>query len=192
MNALREAVEGLRKLAVDALVAVGPDGDPASLGPLPDSVRVERFVAQAALLPRVDLVAHHCGSGTMLGALGHGLPQLALPHGADQFTNAQALLDCGAGRRLLPEEITADAVAEALQALLTESEHREAARGLQPRSLPCPRRPRWCPTWSDEGLVRHDDAAVRTSAVLSYFANTRSATLASARVSNATSLPPSL
>jgi UDP:flavonoid glycosyltransferase YjiC (YdhE family) len=81
-------------------------------------------------MPHVDVVAHHCGSGTMLGALGHGLPQLALPHGADQFTNAQALLDSGAGRRLLPEEITADAVAEALQALLTEPAYREAARGL--------------------------------------------------------------
>jgi UDP:flavonoid glycosyltransferase YjiC (YdhE family) len=130
VSALREAAEGLRRLAVDALIAVGPDGDPGDLGALPDSVRVERFVDQAALMPHVDVVAHHCGSGTMLGALWHGLPQLALPHGADQFTNAQALLDSGAGRRLLPEEITADAVTEALQALLTEPGYREAARGL--------------------------------------------------------------
>jgi UDP:flavonoid glycosyltransferase YjiC (YdhE family) len=93
-------------------------------------VRVERFVDQAALMPHVDVVAHHCGSGTMLGALWHGLPQLALPHGADQFTNAQALLDSGAGRRLLPEEITADAVSEALHALLTEPAYREGARVL--------------------------------------------------------------
>ena len=130
VSALRAAVEALWTLAVDALIAVGPDGDPGDLGALPDSVRVERFVDQAALMPYVDVVAHHCGSGTMLGALWHGLPQLALPHGADQFTNAQALLDSGAGRRLLPEEITADAVTEALQALLIEPGYREAARGL--------------------------------------------------------------
>ncbi|UGS36089.1 glycosyltransferase [Capillimicrobium parvum] len=130
VDSLRAAVEGLGALAVDALVTVGPDGDPAGLGPLPDSVRVERFVSQAALLARVDVVAHHCGSGTMLGALWHGLPQLAMPHGADQFANAQALLDSGAGRRLLPEEITAEAVAEAVRALLVEPEYREAARGL--------------------------------------------------------------
>jgi UDP:flavonoid glycosyltransferase YjiC (YdhE family) len=130
VGALRAAVEALRALAVDALIAVGPDGDPGDLGALPDSVRVERFVDQAALMPHVDVVAHHCGSGTMLGALWHGLPQLALPHGADQFTNAQALLDSGAGRRLLPEEITADAVTEALQALLTEPAYREGARVL--------------------------------------------------------------
>ena len=140
VNSLREAVEGLRMLAVDALVSVGPDGDPGALGPLPESVRVERFVPQAALMRHVDVVAHHCGSGTMLGALAHGLPQLALPHGADQFSNAQALLESGAGRRLLPEAITADAVAEALQALLTEPGYREAARGLAAEiaALPAP------------------------------------------------------
>jgi UDP:flavonoid glycosyltransferase YjiC (YdhE family) len=130
VESLRAAAIGLGTLNVDALVTVGPDGDPSALGPLPDSVQVERFVPQGVLLPRVDVVAHHGGSGTMLGALAQGLPQLVLPHGADQFLNAQALLDCGAGRRLLPEEITADAVAHAVRALLSEPGYRDAARGL--------------------------------------------------------------
>jgi UDP:flavonoid glycosyltransferase YjiC (YdhE family) len=67
-------------------------------------VRAERFVPQGVRLPHVDVVAHHGGSGAMLGALSHGLTQLVLPHGADQFMNAKALLDSGAGRCLLPEE----------------------------------------------------------------------------------------
>jgi UDP:flavonoid glycosyltransferase YjiC (YdhE family) len=130
VDALRAAATGLGTLDVDVLVTVGPDGDPDALGPLPDSVRVERFVAQAALLGQLDLVVHHCGSGTMLGALAHGLPQLALPHGADQFANAEALVANGAGRRLLPEEITPEAVAEAASALLAEPAPRAAARRL--------------------------------------------------------------
>ena len=140
VSSLRAAVEGLGMLDVDALLTVGPGGDPATLGPVPSSVRVERFVPQAKLLAHVDLVAHHCGSGTMFGALSHGLPQLALPHGADQFTNAQALVDSGAGRRLLPEEINPDAVAEALRALLAEPGYREAARrlGAEIASMPAP------------------------------------------------------
>ncbi|MGH2742276.1 MAG: glycosyltransferase [Thermoleophilaceae bacterium] len=97
VDSLRAAAAGLGMLDVDALVTVGPDGDPAALGPLPDSVRVERFVSQGVLLPHLDAVAHHGGSGTMLGALSQGLPQLLLPHGADQFMNTQALLDTGAG-----------------------------------------------------------------------------------------------
>ena len=127
---LRAAAIGLGALEIDTLVTVGPDGDPASLGALPDSVRVERFVPQGALLPHLDVVAHHAGSGTLLGALSHGLPQLLLPHGADQFMNAGALVACGAARRLLPEEITAQAVAEAVGALLGEPAYRLAARGL--------------------------------------------------------------
>jgi UDP:flavonoid glycosyltransferase YjiC (YdhE family) len=127
---LRAAAAGVGMLDVDTLVTVGPNGDPAALGRLPDSVRVERFVPQAALLPHVDVVAHHGGSGTMLGALSHGLPQLVMPHGADQFLNAQALLATGAGRRLLPEEITPEEVAAGVRALLGEPGYREAARRL--------------------------------------------------------------
>jgi hypothetical protein len=130
VESLRAAATGLGRLELDVLVTVGPNGDPAALGPLPDSVRVERFVPQGVLLPHLDVVVHHGGSGTMLGALAHGLPQLLLPHGADQFMNAQALIDSGAGLRLLPEEITADAVAEAVQALLAEPSYRAAASGI--------------------------------------------------------------
>lgn len=130
VGALRAAAAGLATLDVDALVTVGPDGDPSALGPLPGSVRVERFVPQGVLLRHVDAVAHHGGSGTMLGALAHGIPQLLLPHGADQFVNAQALVDSGAGRCLLPEQITPESVAGAVQALLSDPGYRAAARGI--------------------------------------------------------------
>lgn len=130
VGSLRAAAAGVGSLDVDALVTVGPDGDPSHLGPLPGSVRVERFVPQGVLLPHLDLVVHHGGSGTLLGALAHGLPQLVLPHGADQFMNARALLDSGAGLRLLPEEITPDSVADAVRTLLGEPGYRDAAEIL--------------------------------------------------------------
>lgn len=130
VDSLRAAAAGLGSLDVDTLVTVGPDGDPSALGPLPASMRVERFVPQGVLLPHVDLVAHHGGSGTMLGGLAHGLPQLVMPHGADQFVNAEALLASGAGLRMLPEEITPESVADAVRALLSEPAYRDAAAGL--------------------------------------------------------------
>ncbi len=130
VDSLRAAAAGLGTLAIDTLVTVGPDGDRSALGSLPASVRVERFVPQGVLLPHVDVVAHHGGSGTMLSALSLGLPQLLLPHGADQFMNAQAIVGCGAGIRLLPEEITRQAVAEAVQRLLEEPGYRRAAGRL--------------------------------------------------------------
>jgi UDP:flavonoid glycosyltransferase YjiC (YdhE family) len=42
-------------------------------------VHIERFVAQSEVLPLVDLIVHHGGTGTVLGALQAGLPQLLLP-----------------------------------------------------------------------------------------------------------------
>jgi UDP:flavonoid glycosyltransferase YjiC (YdhE family) len=153
VGALRAAAAGVGELDVDVLVTVGPDGDPSALGPLPDSVRVHRFVSQGVLLAHVDAVAHHGGSGTMLGALSHGLPQLVLPHGADQFLNAQALIDSGAGRCLTPQEITPLSVAQAIDALLNTPDYREAAGriGMEIAAMPSP----------EETVPRLEQLAVR-------------------------------
>ena len=127
---LGAAIAGLSGLDVDVLVATGPTVDPAALGEVPANVRLEAWVPQAALLPHVDLVVHHGGSGTTLGAFGAGVGQLLLPQGADQFSNADAVLAAGVGDRLLGADVTADAVAEKARHLLTDSSVRDAARVL--------------------------------------------------------------
>lgn len=127
---LGAAIAGLSGLDVDVLVATGPTVDPAALGEVPANVRLEAWVPQAALLPHVDLVVHHGGSGTTLGAFGAGLPQLLLPQGADQFSNADAVVAAGVGSRLLAADVTADAVAETARTLLTDTSVRDATRQL--------------------------------------------------------------
>jgi UDP:flavonoid glycosyltransferase YjiC (YdhE family) len=125
---LREAARGLGALDADVLVAVGPDSDPDALGPLPEHVRVERFVPQAAVLDHVDLVVHHGGSGTTLAALAQGLPQLVLPQAAlDQAINAGNVAAAGAGLALSPHEVTADAVTDRAQTLLANASYAERA-----------------------------------------------------------------
>ena len=52
---------------------------------------------QDAVLERADLLVSHSGSGTMLGGLVHGVPQVALPRGTDQPQNAALLARAGAG-----------------------------------------------------------------------------------------------
>ncbi|KFU79805.1 glycosyltransferase, MGT family [Amycolatopsis lurida] len=125
-GALRAAVDGLSRLPVDVLVARGP-GDPGELGELPPNVHVAGFVPQSEILPRADLVVHHGGTGTVLGALSAGLPQLVLPQGADQFVNAEALETAGAGRALTGDQVTADAVEERAKTLLDDARVREVA-----------------------------------------------------------------
>ena len=88
------------------------------------------------MLPHCRAVVSHAGAGTMLGALCHGLPQLCLPQGTDQPFNTAALLPTGAALALQPEEITADAVAEALGRLLDEPSFRQAAEPAPYRDRP--------------------------------------------------------
>ena len=127
--ALRVAAQALAELQLRLVVTVGSDGDPALLGPLPANVHVARFIAQSALLPHGDLLLSHAGSGTFLAALAHGLPQLALPQGADQFVNACALEASGAGIALRGGDVNADRIRDAVQRLLLATDaRREAAR----------------------------------------------------------------
>lgn len=125
-----DAVAGVARLPVDVLVTIGRNGDPAALGDVPENVRVEHYVPQAEVLPRCAAVVSHGGSGTLLAGLAHGLPQLALPQGADQFLNAAQTAAVGAGVALLPGESGAAEVSDALGRLLGESSYRLAAQAV--------------------------------------------------------------
>lgn len=127
----RAVIEGCTRRPVNLVVTTGPGFDPAVLGPLPPAVRTAPFLPQAAVLPHCRAVVSHAGAGTILGALCHGLPQLCLPQGTDQPFNTAALLPTGAALALQPDEITADAVADALGRLLEEPSFRQAAHRLR-------------------------------------------------------------
>lgn len=125
---LRRAVDGVRSLDVRVLATVGPASDPGVLGNQPDHVVVERYVPQTAVLPHCDIVVSHGGSGTVLGALTLGLPQLCLPQGADQFLNAEAVATSGAGLSLAPDATSGDTIRDAVATLLRDSSYRDAAQ----------------------------------------------------------------
>lgn len=118
VDLLQPIVTGLSRLDVDVVVALG--AEPATLGAVPDGVRVERFVPMSELLPRSTLVVHHSGSGTMLAAAAAGRPMLLVPIAADQSENATLSEAAGIGLRIEPEAVTPDAVALAARRLLDD------------------------------------------------------------------------
>ncbi|MFI7679811.1 glycosyltransferase [Actinophytocola sp. NPDC049390] len=140
LQMMRETIAGLSSLDVDVFVATPKLAD--ELGTLPDNVRVERWVAQAELLPHVDLVVQHGGNGTTFGALGSGIPQLFLQNlpGPDQLLNAGMVCDAGAGERLKHEEVTEATVATAARRLLSDPECVAAAKEIarQVAEMPSP------------------------------------------------------
>jgi UDP:flavonoid glycosyltransferase YjiC (YdhE family) len=117
----------LGRLPVDAVVTIGPHVDQATLGPIPSNARVERFVPQAWVLPRVTGVISHGGAGTVLGAAAHGRPQLVVPLFADQWENGLAVVAAGCGAVLAPDQRADTDVDAAVAELLDTTTQRDAA-----------------------------------------------------------------
>ena len=119
---------------------MGCDIDPAELGPLPACIHVARYIPQALVLPHCSAVVSHGGSGSVLGALTHGLPQVLIAMGADQPLNAARCRELGLALTLDPVSATPDDVCTAVAAVLDEPSYREAAERMRDEigSLPAP------------------------------------------------------
>jgi UDP:flavonoid glycosyltransferase YjiC (YdhE family) len=123
-------IEGLAALPINLIVTTGPQISAEELGRQPPNVRIERFIDQWALLPHCDLVVSHAGSGTVVGALAHGLPMVLLPMGADQLLNADRCVALGVARVLDPVAATAGEAKAAVAAMLADEPARRAAGRL--------------------------------------------------------------
>ena len=131
---------GLRELDVDVVATVGRQIDPDELGPQPARIRVERYLPHSDVLPRCAAVVSHGGSGTVLGALAHGLPSVLLPMGADQPWNAARCEELGVAVVLDAMRATPADVREAVSTVLGDPSCRVAAERVrdQIRTLPGP------------------------------------------------------
>jgi len=87
------------------------------------------------LFPRTAAVVHHAGAGTTAAGLRAGVPAVPVPVMADQPFWASRLYELGVAPRPLPfQDLTAEALAAAITACLSEPAHRrraaELARGI--------------------------------------------------------------
>lgn len=126
----RMVLDGLDGLDCNVLMTIGRDNDPQDLGTVPANTRVERFLPQALVLPHVDTVIAHGGSGSMLAALAYGRPMLLLPGGADQFENAEACEAAGVARTLLPSAVSATAIRAEVEALMSDTNYLAQATAI--------------------------------------------------------------
>jgi UDP:flavonoid glycosyltransferase YjiC (YdhE family) len=138
----RSAIDALASLPARVLVTIGEGRDMGELGSLPGNVHVESWFAQDAVASRAAAIVCHGGYGTILGALGHGVPLVVLPlFSIDQWANADAVSRSGAGialdaergsRRVLdlPSAATLEGLAGAVRRVLGESTYRQAARRI--------------------------------------------------------------
>ena len=122
---------GLRDLPINLIVTVGHHIDPAEFGPQPTNVHIAQFIPQSVILPRCHAVVSHGGSGSVLGALAHGLPSVLLPMGADQPHNAARCAALGVAQVLDPMAATPASVRQALTTVLDDPAYRQAAERIR-------------------------------------------------------------
>lgn len=122
---------GVRELPINVVVTVGNEVDPAELGPQPAHVHIARYIPQASVLPHCRAVVSHGGSGSVLGALTHGLPSVLIALGADQPQNAARVATLGLGLALDPLAATPADLRRAVATVLGEPGYRQAAEALR-------------------------------------------------------------
>jgi UDP:flavonoid glycosyltransferase YjiC (YdhE family) len=124
-------LSGLRGLPINVIATVGREIDPGEFGPQPPNIRIEQYLPQASVLPQCALVVSHGGSGSVMGALAHGLPSVLIPMGADQPFNADRCAALGAALALDAVEAAPETIGEAVMAALEDPAYRRAAGVLR-------------------------------------------------------------
>jgi UDP:flavonoid glycosyltransferase YjiC (YdhE family) len=106
-------------------VFVAPEGVVADP---PPNVLVARRVPMLDLMPRLDAVVCHAGTGTVNEALIHGVPLIVAPIQSDQLTTAEQVARTGSGIEVSFAEATPAELAAAVTAVLDEPGYHVHAR----------------------------------------------------------------
>jgi len=87
---------------------------------LPGGTRLLRWVDYDHVLPRCSLIIHHGGMGTTHAAIVHGLPQIVVPHAADQRGQAQRVARAKVGLNLSVRDVRNGQLPVGVKALLAD------------------------------------------------------------------------
>ena len=129
-GAYKLALEAMAELPVRVLLTTGHNFDASLLGVVPPNAHIEAWVPQLDVFPHAALTVCHAGSGTVLGALEAGVPMVAIPLFADQPPNARRVAAVGAGLMVEGRTATAEAVRDAVAALLADEAPRRVAQRI--------------------------------------------------------------
>ena len=97
---------------------------------LPGGTRLLNWAPYEHLLPRCKIAIHHGGMGTTHRALTHGLPQIVVPHAADQRIQARRAAEAKVGLHLTAHDVRQGQLGEGVKAILEAEWVAENARRL--------------------------------------------------------------
>jgi MGT family glycosyltransferase len=86
---------------------------------LPGGARLLNWIDYDHVFPRLKAIIHHGGMGTTHAAILHALPQVIVPHAADQRGQARRARQAKVGLELLADEVEKGQLGPAVQAVTT-------------------------------------------------------------------------
>lgn len=127
MQTILDAVDGI---PARVIVTAGPVIDGSVLR-TPDGVEMHEYLDHDDVMPEVTVLVGHGGHATTMRALAHGIPVAVMPQHPmlDQTMVGQVVEGAGAGR-LLPREASTEEVRSAIDELIADGPHRNAAAQL--------------------------------------------------------------
>lgn len=97
---------------------------------LPRGTRLLNWAPYDHLLPRCRIAIHHGGIGTTHSAVIHGVPQIVVPHAADQRIQGRRAADAKVGLHLTAHDVRQGQLREGVRAIMEADWVRENARRL--------------------------------------------------------------
>jgi MGT family glycosyltransferase len=95
---------------------------------LPPITRLLNWVDFNQVLPRTKLIVHHGGMGTTHAALIHGIPQMVVPHAADQRGQARRVAQAKVGLNLTAHDVRNGMLLQGAKALTSDAKVQATAR----------------------------------------------------------------
>jgi hypothetical protein len=97
---------------------------------LPGGSRLINWIDYDHVFPRLDVIVHHGGMGTTHAAVVHGIPQIIVPHAADQRGQARRARQAKVGLELTQRDVHQGQLVPAVKAITTTDWVRESAAQL--------------------------------------------------------------
>lgn len=127
------AAHAVRAVGLVPIVVIGnnpiaPDDKAELVRNLPKGTRLLNWVNFAHVLPRCKLAIQHGGMGTTHAILTAGVPQMVVPHAADQRGQGKRVAEAKVGLNLTAHDVRNGKLLEGARALLNDERVQQNAR----------------------------------------------------------------
>lgn len=129
------AAQAVARAGLVPVVALGwhpvpPEEKAKLLATLPKNTRLLNWVPLEHVLPRAKVMIHHGGMGTTHRAAVYGVPQIVVPHAADQRGQARRAAQAKVGLNLTAHDVRQGMLFEGVKALVSDEQVIANARAL--------------------------------------------------------------